>query len=140
MDVRLSLTRRVEFRATHYLRLPELSDAENRERFGWTVDPHEHTYHCWVTVSGSPVPGEGTVIDLGHLDRLIHDAVLGPLEGTLLNQSLPPCTGGTALPVCETIAAWCFARLEGELPAAVLLERVRIAEDATLHADATRNT
>ena len=139
MGVRLSLTRRVEFRATHYLRLPELDDAENRARFGWTADPHEHIYHCWVTVSGAPVPGEGTVIDLGHLDGLIQDAVLGPLEGTLLNQSLPPCTSGTALPVCETIAAWCFGRLEAELPAGVRLERVRIAEDATLHADATRN-
>jgi 6-pyruvoyltetrahydropterin/6-carboxytetrahydropterin synthase len=136
--VRLSLTRRVEFRASHYLRLPRLSEAENRERFGWTADPHEHRYHCSVTVSGPPVAGEGSVIDLGLLDRLIDEAVLRPLQGTLLNQSLPPCANGEALPVCETIAAWCFAGLEVRLPAGVQLDGVRIAEDATLHADCTR--
>ena len=136
--MRLSLTRRVEFRASHFLRLPQLSDAENRERFGWTVDLHEHRYQCSVTVSGDPVPGEGAVMDLALLDQLIADQVIRPLEGTLLNQSLPPCANGAALPVCETIAAWCFGRLEKGLPGAVRLEQVRIAEDATLHADCRR--
>lgn len=137
MTMRLSLTRRVEFRASHFLRLPGLEAAANRDRFGWTVEPHEHLYHCSVTVSGPPVPGEGTVIDLGHLDRLL-DEVVGPLRGTLLNQSLPPCATGEALPVCETIAAWCFRRIASGLPAGVVLEQVRIAEDDTLHADCTR--
>lgn len=132
---RLLLTRRVEFRASHSLRLPGLDDRENRARFGWTTDPHEHRYRCTVTVSGPPRPGEGAVVDLGELDRILDEVVIRPLDGTSLNQSLPPCASGEALPVCETLAAWCFARLATRLPAQVRLERVRIAEDDTLHAD-----
>ena len=133
----LSLTRTVTFRATHYLRLAKLSDAENRARFGPTVDPHHHDYRCSVTVSGPPMPGLGSVMDLVDLDRLLEEEVLHPFAGASLNDALPPVARGEALAVGEVFAAWCFARIAPRLPAGVRLERVRIAEDDTLHADCT---
>lgn len=133
----LSLTRTVTFQASHFLRLAELSDADNRARFGATVDPHRHDYRCSVTVSGPPMPGLGSVIDLVELDRILEDEVLRPFRGASLNDALPPVARGEALAVGEVLASWCFARIAARLPAGVRLERVRIAEDDTLHADCT---
>ena len=133
----LTLTRTVTFKASHCLRLAGLTDEENRARFGWTVDQHGHDYRVSVTVSGPQEPGTGMVIDLVQLDHLLRDEVTAPLYGTSLNDSLPPVAAGTVLPVCETLAAWCFARIAARLPAGVRLERVRVAEDDTLHADCT---
>mgnify|MGYP003296624267 CR=1 FL=1 len=45
--------------------------------------------------------------------------------------------GGRPLPNCEALAAYLFARIASRLPRGVELERVRIAEDATLYGDCT---
>lgn len=133
----LSLTRTVTFRASHFLRLANLSDTENRARFGATVAPHSHDYRCSVTVSGPPMPGLGSVIDLVELDRILEEELLRPFAGASLNEALPPVARGEALAVGEVLAAWCFERIAPRLPAGVRLERVRIAEDDILHADCT---
>lgn len=133
--MRVSLTRRVGFRASHYLQLPELDEAGNRARFGSTVEPHAHDYTCEVTVGGNMV--RGMVVDLAELDRVLREQVVAPLDGTSLNQSIPACSRREVLPTCEVVAAWCWNRLAGLLPTGVALERVRIAEDDTLHAECT---
>ena len=133
----LSLTRQVTFRATHQLQLPDRSEAENRARFGWTVDRHEHDYTCAATVSGTPEPATGMIVNLALLDRILAEAVVHPLDGRHLNDVVPECAGGVALPVCEVLAAWCYRRIAAHLPDSVRLERVRVAEDPTLHADCT---
>jgi 6-pyruvoyl-tetrahydropterin synthase len=76
-------------------------------------------------------------MDLAMLDRLLAEQIVAPLDGTLLNRSLPPCAAGEALPFCETIASWCYQQLAPRLPAGVRLDGVRVAEDDTLHADCT---
>ncbi|HEX9896011.1 MAG TPA: 6-carboxytetrahydropterin synthase [Gemmatimonadales bacterium] len=133
--MRVSLTRRVGFHATHFLRLPELSEAENRARFGSTVDPHSHDYTCDVTVNGTMV--RGMVMDVSRLDEVLAERVVDPLDGSSLNQAIPVCARQEALPTCETVAAWCWNELAPALPSGVDLERVRVAEDATLHAECT---
>jgi 6-pyruvoyltetrahydropterin/6-carboxytetrahydropterin synthase len=133
--MRIALTRRVGFHATHYLRLPELSDAENQARFGATVQPHPHDYTCDVTVSGGMV--KGMIVDLGELDAVLAERIVRPLDGTSINDSVPACSTHGLLPTCETIAAWCWEQLVGALPRGVSLERVRIAEDVSLYAECT---
>jgi len=133
----VSLTRQVAFRASHQLRLPDLSEAQNRARFGWTSDPHEHDYTCAATVSGTPEPGTGMIVDLALLDRILAEQVVLPLDGRHLNDAVPECARGSVLPVCEVLAAWCYQRIAARLPDSVRLERVRVAEDPTLHADCT---
>lgn len=135
--MRLSLTRTVAFKASHFLRLDGLTEEENRARFGWTADPHGHDYRVSVTVSGPQEPGTGMVMDLVLLDHVLRDEVTAPFYGTSLNDTLPPVTGGTGLPVCEVLAAWFFERIATRLPPGVRLDRVRVAEDDTLHADCT---
>jgi 6-pyruvoyl-tetrahydropterin synthase len=133
--MQVSLTRRVGFHATHYLRLAELSEEENRIRFGDTVHPHSHDYTCDVTVHGHMI--RGMVVDLSRLDALLAEHILQPLHGQLLNDIIPACARQEALPTCETLAAWCWNHLSGVLPGGVELERVRVAEDTTLYAECT---
>lgn len=135
--MRVSLTRQVAFRATHQIRLPGLGEAENRARFGWTMDVHGHDYTCAVTVSGTPEAGTGMIMDLALLDRMLAEEIVRPLDGRHLNDAVAECAQGEVLPVCEVLAAWCFRRIAPRLPAGVRLDRVRIAEDPTLHADCT---
>lgn len=133
----LTLTRTVTFPATHFLRLDALTEEENRARFGWTVDPHPHDYRVSVTVSGPQEPGTGGVIDLVRLDHILSEEITAPFYGTSLNETLPLAKAGYGLPLCEVMAAWFFERVAARLPDGVRLERVRVAEDDTLHADCT---
>lgn len=133
-----SLTRVVGFHALHRYYRPEWTESRNREVFGSLADPpgHGHDYQCAVTVRG-PLDDSGTVIDLGLLDRILHDEILIPFAGKHLNLDLPAFAYGKTLPTCEAIAAYVFPRIAARLPAGPVLERVRIMEDPTLYADCT---
>lgn len=138
--MRLSLTRSVGFRATHRYFRPEWSAEANRERFGWTSDEpgHPHDYTCAVTVSGSPDPVTGMIVDLGGLDRLLAEVVVTRFEGKHINRDVAEFAYGKALPTCEALARYFFERIEARLPAGVELERVMVSEDATLSAECRR--
>lgn len=134
----VSLTRTVTFHARHRYWVPAWSEAENQAKFGWTsaAPGHGHAYQCAVTISGALDPVTGMVMDLPVLDALLTEEVLA-LDGRHLNEDLPAFAYGAALPTCESLAAWLFARIAPRLPGGVSLQRVRVAEDATLHADCT---
>lgn len=135
----LSVTRTVSFRATHRMVQAQLNESENRARYGWTADApgHEHDYSCAITVSGAPDPATGAVVDLALLDRILVQEVIGPLDGRHLNDVVPPFAEGRALATCEALAQWLYPRIAARIPAGTHLERVRVAEDPTLHADCT---
>jgi 6-pyruvoyltetrahydropterin/6-carboxytetrahydropterin synthase len=129
----------VGFHADHRYYRPEWTEARNREVFGALSEApgHGHEYQCAVTVSGS-IGGDGMLLDLALLDRIIAEEVLGPLAGKHLNLDVPAFAYGRTLPTCEALAAYLFPRIAARLPRDVLLERVRIMEDPTLYADCTR--
>lgn len=135
----VSLTRTVGFRATHRYFKPQWSAEENRRRFGWTADEpgHAHDYRVSVTVTGPPHRETDMILDLPELDRILADQVTAPLDGRHLNLDLPEFAYGNALPTCEALARLLFGRIAAHLPRGVTLARVRVAEDATLHADCT---
>jgi 6-pyruvoyl-tetrahydropterin synthase len=97
--------------------------------------PHAHDYACDVTVRGGMV--RGMVVDLSRLDALLEEHIRAPLDGRSLNEVIPACARLEALPTCETLAAWCWNSLSRNMPLGVELERVRVAEDATLYAECT---
>lgn len=133
----VTLTRTVGFRAVHRLYRPDWSEARNREAFGPLSDPpgHAHDYRCAVTVTGPMDPRMSMVLDLAVLDRILETEVVAPLEGKHLNHEVPGLE--TTIPTCEALAVHLFRRLAPKLPPGVTLERVRIMEDPTLHADCT---
>lgn len=131
-----SLTRVVQFRATHHLWVSAWDEAENRRRFGNLTEPHDHDYHCSVVVTG-PADPQGMVVDLALLDQILEEEVRRPLAGKHLNLDLPIFAEGRPLPVCEALAEYLFGRVSRRLPPPARLERLRVAEDHTLHADRT---
>ncbi len=134
----IELTRTVGFRAVHRLYRADWSPERNREAFGPLSDPpgHPHDYSCAVTVSGPLDRLMGMVMDLVELDRILREEIVTPFEGRNLNQDVAEFASGT-LPTCESLAALVYRRVAPRLPAGVTLARVRVAEDATLHADCT---
>lgn len=137
--MRVSLTRTVAFRARHRLHRGQWSEAENRARFGWTTEApgHGHDYRCAVTVAGAPGAPPDLLVDLAALDAVLESEVRQRFDGKHLNLDLPEFADGRMLPTCEALARDLFPRIAARLPAGVALLRVRVAEDATLHADCT---
>jgi 6-pyruvoyltetrahydropterin/6-carboxytetrahydropterin synthase len=134
----LTLTRTVSFYALHRLYRPEWSAERNREAFGPLAEepPHGHEYRCAVTVSGGADAPPDLLVDLAQLDAILRDEVVAPLEGRYLNRDVPAFAH--MLPTCEAMAAHFYDCIARRLPAGVRLERVRVSEDPTLHADCTR--
>jgi 6-pyruvoyltetrahydropterin/6-carboxytetrahydropterin synthase len=135
--MKISLTRTVQFSATHRYHRAEWSAEANRERFGAASEGHAHAYRCGVTVTGPLDADTEMVMDLGLLDAILQEEVLARYGGKQLEQDLPEFAQGKIQPTCEAIAAQIFLRVAARLPQGVTLERVRVAEDATLHADCT---
>jgi len=135
--MKISLTRTVGFNATHRYHRSEWSLEANRQRFGAASEGHAHDYHCAITVTGPLDADTEMVMDLTLLDGIIQEEVLARYGGKQLERDLPEFAQGRILPTCEAIAAQIFLRVTARLPQGVMLERVRIAEDATLHADCT---
>jgi 6-pyruvoyltetrahydropterin/6-carboxytetrahydropterin synthase len=134
-----SLTRVVEFRATHRLHRSDWSEARNREAFGElnAAPGHLHDYRCTVTVAGPADPPMAMVLDLPLLDRILDEEVVLALGGKNINLEVPAFADGLTIPTCEAIAIHVFGRVAARLPSGVVLERVRIQEDPTLYADCT---
>jgi 6-pyruvoyltetrahydropterin/6-carboxytetrahydropterin synthase len=134
---RCSLTRVLSFHARHRYYKPAWSEAENQRRFGWTSDApgHGHLYRVEVTVTGPLDPDTQMVMDLVALDTLLTEEVAGPLAGQHLGEAIADFAPGMALPTCEALAAWCYDRIAARLPSMVQVERVLVAEDATLWAE-----
>ncbi|MGH7592561.1 MAG: 6-pyruvoyl trahydropterin synthase family protein [Gemmatimonadales bacterium] len=124
-SARCSLTRAISFHATH--RYPDRGP----------VADHGHLYRVEVTVRGVIDASRQTVIDLATFDAVLTREVAEPLGGQHLNAVIPEFASGEQLPTCEAFAAWCWRRIAPRLPSDARLERVRVAEDATLWADCT---
>ncbi|HXG45330.1 MAG TPA: 6-carboxytetrahydropterin synthase [Gemmatimonadales bacterium] len=134
-----SLTRVVQFRAEHHYWRPDWSPEENRAAFGAAADApgHVHEYRCAVTVTGSLSRDTGMIMDLGLLDRILEEEIVRPLDGRHLNRDVAYFSYGGAIPTCEELAGYLYARVAPRLPAGVRLERVRVEEDPTLYAECT---
>jgi len=131
----ISLTRVLNFSATHRMYRPDWSAEENERQFGPVSRYHGHDYECAVTVSGSVDPVTGMLVDLVELDRILADEVTHRLGGRTLNTDLPELASGRPLPTCEALVSILYPRIAARLPSGLRLVRVRVAEDPTLYAE-----
>lgn len=124
--MKVSLTRRYKFAASHRLHAPALSDAENRRIYGKCNNPygHGHNYEVSVTVTGPVDPATGMIANLGELDPFVNREVVEAFDHKNLNEEIAEFRD--VVPTTENLCREVFRRLQG-FPAAHL-ERVRIDE------------
>jgi 6-pyruvoyltetrahydropterin/6-carboxytetrahydropterin synthase len=126
--MKVYLTRRYLFAASHRLHNPALGEAANRETYGKCDNPHGHghNYFLEVTVSGPIAPATGMVCDLGALDAAVAREILDRFDHQNLNQlqdfvTIIPTTENLAIRVQQILS-------QVDLPAH--LESIRIEETA----------
>jgi 6-pyruvoyltetrahydropterin/6-carboxytetrahydropterin synthase len=131
------LTRTVQFSAAHRYFRPEWSEERNVEVFGNCASPHGHghTYQCVVTVRGAMDLTTGMAADLGALDRILAEEVVGRLDHRHLNLDLPEYAYGRTVPTGEALCVDIWRRVAARLPRECTLAAVRVQEEPALYAE-----
>jgi len=124
--LKISLTRRYRFSASHRLHSPQFSDAENQRLYGKcaNVHGHGHNYTLEVTLSGPVDPATGMVANLGDLDPFVEREVVEAFDHKYLNKEIPEFQN--AVPTTENLCREVYRRLR-DFPKA-RVERIRIEE------------
>jgi 6-pyruvoyltetrahydropterin/6-carboxytetrahydropterin synthase len=124
--VKVYLSRRYTFAASHRLHSPAFSEAENLRVYGKCNNPygHGHNYTIEVTLSGAVDPATGMVANLGDLDPFVQRHVLDAFDHRNLNEEVEAFR--TKVPTTENLCIEIFNRLR-DFPKAHL-ERVRVEE------------
>lgn len=124
--MKVYLTRRHIFSASHRLHSNALSEQQNLETYGKCNNPHGHghNYALEVTVSGQVDPATGMICNLVELDDSIQTEVLARFDHQNLNM-LPEFNN--VVPTTENLSEAIFDILRQKFTAAHL-EKVRIEE------------
>jgi 6-pyruvoyltetrahydropterin/6-carboxytetrahydropterin synthase len=124
--MKLELTRRYSFSASHRLHSSQLSDEENQRIYGKCNNPygHGHNYVVEVTLNGPAEPSTGMIADIVELDRFVTRQVIEPFDHTYLNKDVPAFLD--RVPTTENLCIEIFDRLKG-FPGA-RLARIRLEE------------
>lgn len=119
----LRVTRTIHFSTSLRYWLEDLTEAENRKRFGREADRHGHNYRLEITVAGEPDQQTGMVINLVDLKNVAEREIMTRFDHKDLNEdtdyfvSIPPTP--------EHFASLIFKLLQAALPDG-LLDRIRL--------------
>ena len=124
--MKLHLSRRYRFAASHRLHSEQLGEEENRRVYGKCNNPygHGHNYVVEVAVSGPVNPMTGMIASLADLDAFVEREVIDPFDHKYLNEEIPEFRA--SVPTTENVCIEIFNRLK-RFPHA-RLERVRVEE------------
>jgi 6-pyruvoyltetrahydropterin/6-carboxytetrahydropterin synthase len=124
--VKISLSRRYHFAASHRLHTAKLSEEENKRVYGKCSNPygHGHNYIVEVTVTGPVDPETGMIANLAELDPFVQREVIEPFDQKFLNEEVAEFREQVA--TTENVCREIFRRLKS-FPLA-RLERVRVEE------------
>jgi len=124
--VKIELTRRYSFAASHRLHSAQLDDAENRRVYGKCNNPHGHghNYVVEVTLAGPVDPATGMIANIADLDRFVGREVIEPFDHTYLNMDVAAFRD--RVPTAENLCIEIFDRLR-KFPGAQLV-RIRLEE------------
>ena len=124
--MKISLSRRYHFAASHRLHTAKLSEEENKRVYGKCSNPHGHghNYVVDVTVTGPVDPETGMIANLGELDPFVQREVIEPFDQKFLNEEVAEFRDQVA--TTENVCHEIFRRLKS-FPLA-RLERVRVEE------------
>jgi 6-pyruvoyltetrahydropterin/6-carboxytetrahydropterin synthase len=124
--LKVSLTRRYRFAASHRLHSPRFSEEENRRLYGKCSNPHGHghNYVVEVTITGPVDRATGMVVNLGDLDPFVEREVVEAFDHKYLNEQVAEFRA--MVPTSENLCREIYHRLKTF--ASARLERVRIEE------------
>jgi len=124
--LKILLTRRYSFAASHRLHSGHLSEVENQRIYGKCNNPygHGHNYVVEVTVTGVPDPATGMIANLVDLDSFVEREVLEPFDHKYLNKDV--AAFAELVPTTENLCIEIFERLKS-FPSA-RLARIRLEE------------
>jgi 6-pyruvoyltetrahydropterin/6-carboxytetrahydropterin synthase len=124
--MKLQLSRRYRFSASHRLHSAKLGEEENRRVYGKCNNPygHGHNYVVEVAVSGPVDQATGMIANLAELDTFVESEVIEPFDHKYLNEEIAEFR--KSVPTTENICIEIFNRLR-RFPRATL-ERVRVEE------------
>jgi 6-pyruvoyltetrahydropterin/6-carboxytetrahydropterin synthase len=125
--MKVYLTRRYGFSASHRLHSDALSTEENRSTYGKCNNPfgHGHDYVLDVSVEGA-VDASGQIVGRNALDTLVQERVLAQVDHRNLNCDLPELRSQVA--TTENLAFAIERMLGAEWPLAARLQHIRISE------------
>ena len=124
--MKVTLTRRYSFSASHRLHSSKMTEAENEQLYGKCNNPygHGHNYEVEVTLAGPIDPATGMIANLAELDAFVQKQVLTDFDHRYLNEEIPVFK--KIVPTTENLCIEIYNRLKA-FPGA-RLERVRIEE------------
>ncbi|MGV0025831.1 6-carboxytetrahydropterin synthase [Phormidesmis priestleyi] len=129
------IDRRAQFSASHRYWLPNLSEAENFDRFGACAREkgHGHNYVLYVSMLGD-LDEYGMVLNLSDVKHVIKKEVTSQLDFSFLNDAWVEFQ--QTLPTTENIARVIWHKLESHLP----IVNIRLYEHPELWADYQGNS
>jgi 6-pyruvoyltetrahydropterin/6-carboxytetrahydropterin synthase len=119
----VDVTRSIEFASSMRYWRGDLSEAENRARFGRDANRHGHNYRLEVTLRGEPDPVTGMVINLTELKAILEAEVMARFDHRDLNDDTEFFEKRPPTP--ENVALVIFELLESAIPRN-LLSRIRL--------------
>jgi 6-pyruvoyltetrahydropterin/6-carboxytetrahydropterin synthase len=124
--MKVHLTRRYLFSASHRLHCDGISESQNQATYGKCNNPHGHghNYALEVTVSGQVDPGTGMICNLSDLDRSVQSEVLERFDHENLNRR---SEFDGLVPTTENLSEVIFNILKQSFTGAHL-EKVRLEE------------
>jgi 6-pyruvoyltetrahydropterin/6-carboxytetrahydropterin synthase len=124
------VNRRAQFSASHRYWLPELSEAENLEKFGACsrFPGHGHNYTLFVSMLGE-LDEYGMVLNLSDVKQVIKREVTSQLDFSYLNDAWQDFQ--QTLPTTENMARVIWQRLASHLP----IVRIQLFEHPELWAE-----
>jgi 6-pyruvoyltetrahydropterin/6-carboxytetrahydropterin synthase len=124
----VSLTRTLDFAASHRLHAPLLSDAENVAIFDKCNNPHGHghNYGVEVTVTGEVDPTTGMIVDLIALDKVLKKEVMDRFDHKNLNHDVADFA--MLNPTSENLTLIIWKHLQDKIPAPARLHKVVVKE------------
>ncbi len=128
----LRVTRAIEFSSSLRYRRGDLSEEENRRRFGFRASQHGHNYRLEVTVRGEPDAVSGIVLDLKDLNDLLEREVMSRFDHRDLNEDTPYFE--KQVPSPENLAS-VIAELLREALGPGSFDRLRLYQDRDLWVD-----
>ena len=132
----LRVTRSIHFSTSLRYWLDDLSEQENRKRFGQDADRHGHNYRLEITVQGEPDADTGMVINLSQIKEVAEREIMSRFDHKDLNLDTEYFT--RIPPTPENFASLIFSLLDQALPEG-LLDRVRLHQSADLYVDVLRS-